>query len=162
MKDYKKTIGKFERDYDKKTVRTLNDLKDSYYDKESVRNILNTKGNIELYKVFIRDFSPIDLGLTVVKSGKIGKEFYFTKGHIHKNREPEFYILLDGIGELFLQKGKKSKTIKLKRGEISLIPVGWAHRLINIGSNKLKVLTIYHQNSKPDYSVIFKKRFFGK
>jgi len=29
------------------------------------------------------------------------------------------------------------KTIKLKKGEITLIPEGFAHRLINIGKNKL-------------------------
>ena len=59
-----------------------------------------------------------------------------------------------------VQKNNKQKTIKLKKEEITLIPEDYVHRLINIGNKKLKVLTIYHENSKPDYNIRFKKKFF--
>ena len=62
------------------------------------------------------------------------------------------------MGSLVLQKADKSKEVKLKKGKIALIPEGWAHRLTNTGRKKLKVLTIYHVNSKPDYNLKFKKR----
>ncbi|MCH7850755.1 MAG: hypothetical protein IH845_03885 [Nanoarchaeota archaeon] len=55
------------------------------------------------------------MGLTVINPGVIKNEFYFTKGHIHKKLTPEFYILLDGKGELLIQKAKKSKKIKLEK-----------------------------------------------
>tara|TARA_Y100000310_G_scaffold91480_2_gene88858 strand:+ start:12342 stop:12833 length:492 start_codon:yes stop_codon:yes gene_type:complete len=160
--DYSKTIKKFEKGFEKKTTRKLKDVVGFFKDKKEVEKILKT-GNPILYEVFIKEFPPINLGLTVINSGTVGKEYYFTKGHIHKKKTPEFYILLDGKGELLLRKRSgKRKIIHLKKGEVALIEKGYAHRLVNIGRKKLKVLTIYHEDSKPDYSVIFKKRFFKR
>ena len=161
MTNYTSTIRKFEKNYDKKSVRKLSDMIGFFKDNKGVVDILKKKDPI-LYTVFIKEFSPIDLGLTVINPGAIRKEFYFTKGHVHKNRTPEFYILLEGSGNLLIQKGKTSKTIKLKKGEIALIPKSYAHRIINTGNKKLKVLTIYHEASKPSYKIKFKKRFFRR
>ena len=61
-----------------------------------------------------------------------------------------------------MQKQSNIKVIDLKKVEIVLIPIGYAHRLINTGNKKLKVLTIYDQESKPDYNIKFKKRFFRR
>ena len=159
-KNYKKTIRNFEKNYEKKSARKLSDMKGFFKDKNAVKKVLSKKDPI-LYNVFIKEFSPINLGLTVINPGAVGKEFYFTKGHVHKKKTPEFYILLEGTGKLLIQKNKP-KTIKLERGKIALIPKGYAHRLINTGRKKLKVLTVYHEDSKPDYSVKFKKRFLKK
>ena len=161
MTNYTSTIRKFEKNYDKKSVRKLSDMIGFFKDNKGVVDILKKKDPI-LYTVFIKEFSPIDLGLTVINPGAIRKEFYFTKGHVHRKKTPEFYILLEGSGNLLLQKGKNSKTIKLKKGEIALIPKGFSHRLVNTGNKKLKVLTIYHEASKPSYRVKFKKRFFRR
>jgi len=153
--NYKKTIRDFEKNYDKKKVARLKDFEESFLEVEK------EKRNEVIYEVFVKKFSPINLGLTVVNPGTIGKEFYMTHGHVHKKLIPEFYILLEGKGVLLIQKGKP-KTIELKKGEIKLIPIGYAHRLINTGKKKLKVLTIYHEDSRPSYNVKFKKRFFRK
>ena len=85
-----------------------------------------------------------------------------TNGHIHTKNAPEFYILYDGSGKLILQKGKKGKgkVVVLKKGKITYIPKGYAHRLANTGRKKMKVLTIYHEQTKADYDVRFKKRSF--
>ena len=160
MKTYKKTIRNFEKDFEKKSVRKLSGLKNNFLHKEEVQKILKRKDPI-VYEVFIKDFPPISLGLTVINPGSIKKEFYFTAGHIHKGKTPEFYILLEGKASLLIQRGK-SKTIDMKKGKIALIPEGYAHRLVNTGNKKLKVLTIYHEDSKPSYNVKFKKRFFRK
>lgn len=158
--DYKKTIQKFEKKFDKKSTRKLSDMSKFFKDQKEVQKILNKK-DLVLYEVFIREFSPIMLGLTVINPGTIGKELYFTKGHVHKKLTPEFYILLEGSGKLLIQKkNSKPKTIKMKKGEIVLIPEKYAHRLVNVGKTKLKVLTIYHEDSKPDYKIKFLKRFF--
>ena len=160
MKNYQKTIKKFEKGYEKKSVRKLSDMKGFFKDEKAFEEILKKK-DPELYSVFIKEFSPMMMGLTVINPGVVSREFYFTKGHVHKKLTPEFYILLEGKGELLIQKNKP-KVIRLKLGEIALIPERYAHRLINTGKKKLKVLTIYHEDSKPDYKVKFKKRFFKK
>jgi len=162
MPNYKKTINKFERKPEEKGTRKLKDIENRFVDKEEVKKILEDKGNLEIYEMYTKTFSPIKLTLTVVNPGTIDREFYLTKGHIHKNKTPEFYILLEGKGSLVLQKAGKSKEVKLKKGKIALIPEGYAHRLANTGNKKLKVLTIYHENSKPDYHLRFKKRVYKK
>lgn len=160
MANYTSTIRKFERGYEKKSTRKLKDLKAYFSGKEEVQKILKKKNPV-IYEIFIKEFPPMDLGLTVIRPGAIKKEFYFTKGHVHRKQTPEFYILLEGRGKLLIRKGK-SKAIELKKGEIALIPKLYAHRLINTGNKKLKVLTIYHEASKPDYKIKFKKRFFKR
>ena len=162
MPNYKKTISKFEKNYENKGTRKLEDIENRFVDKEEVEEILKDEGNLEIYKTFTKTFSPIKLTLTVVNPGTVDREFYLTKGHVHKNKTPEFYILLEGKGSLILQKAGKPKEIKLKIGKIALIPEGFAHRLVNTGNKKLKVLTIYHEDSHPDYHIKFKKRVFKK
>lgn len=160
MSTYKKTIRKFEK-WGEKSTRTLKDIPNAFKDEKAFHETLK-KGNIPIYNMLTKNYSPIKLTLTEVYPGTIGKEYYFTKGHVHTKRTPEFYILLEGSGRLLLQKNNKPETISLKLGEITLIPKGYAHRVINIGKGKLKVLTIYHEDSKPSYNVKFKKRFFKK
>jgi len=162
MKNYNKTIREFEKKYDKKSTRKLKDLVGFFKDNKEAENILKKKNPI-VYEVFIKEFPPINLGLTVINQGNIKGEYFFTKGHIHKRKIPELYILLEGKGDLLLQsKRGKPHVTHLKKGKIALIPEGCAHRIANIGRKKLKVLTIYHEDSKPDYSVVFKKRFMKR
>ena len=158
ISNYKKTIRYFEKQ--KGEARKLKDVVNWYSDKEAVEKELNKNPNKIVYETFTDEFTPINLTLTVIHPGVVGKEYYMTKGHIHRKKTPEFYILLDGKGKLLIQKQSKTKVIDLKKGEIALIPVGYAHRLVNTGRTKLKVLTIYDQESKPDYEIKFKKRFF--
>ncbi len=153
--NYKKTVKIFE-EYGEKETRKLKDLKGIF------RERISDDGNKKVYETYTKKFSPINLTLTEIEPGNVNGEFFLTKGHIHKNRTPEFYVLLEGKGLLLLQKGNKIKEIKLKIGKINLISEGYAHRLINQGNTKLKVLTIYHENSKPNYNVKFKRRFFKK
>lgn len=157
VKSYKKTISEFEKR--KSKARKLKDVSEWYSDKEAVKKELKKNKNKIVYETFTKSYSPVELTLTVIHPGSVGKEFYMTKGHVHKKKVPEFYVLLEGNGALYLQKGIKKKTVKMKKGEITLIPEGYAHRLVNVGKTKLKVLTIYHEDSKPDYNVKFKKRF---
>ncbi len=152
----KNTIKNFEKNFDRRIEVKLENMKNSF------KNISNIEENPIIYEVFIKKYSPINLGLTVLNSGTINGEYYMTRGHIHKKSTPEFYILLEGKGILFLQNRDKTKTIKLKKNKITLIPESYAHRLINAGNEKLKTLTIYDETSMPNYKVGFKKRFFRK
>ena len=158
ISDYKKTIRKFEKL--KSKSRKLKDVIPWYSDKKVFEKELKKNKNKVIYETFTDKFSPINLTLTVVHPGTVGKEYYMTKGHIHRKKVPEFYISLEGKGKLLMQRQSKVKVIDLKKGEIALIPVGYGHRLINTGNKKLKVLTIYDQESKPDYHIKFKRRFF--
>lgn len=153
--NYQKTIRDFEKNYDKKYVVRLKELKNIFKEKSAEDE------NKIVYEVFRKKLSPMGLALTVINPGTVKDEFFMTKGHIHRKKTPEMYILLEGKGILLLQKNVP-QVINLKKGEITLVPENYAHRLVNTGDKKLKVLNIYDENSKPDYNVKFKKRFFGK
>jgi len=160
ISNYEKTIKEFEKH--KSKARRLKDVVKWYSDKKAIAEELKKNKNKVIYETFTDKFSPINLTLTVISPGTIGKEYYMTKGHIHRKKVPEFYILLEGKGKLLMQKQSNVKVINLKKGEITLIPIGYSHRLINTGNKKFKVLTIYDQESKPDYHIKFKKRFMKK
>lgn len=155
-----KKIKNLEKKHSKEIIRTLKDLKHMYYDQNTVKKILK-KQNPEIYKVFIKKMKGLNLGLTVMNPGTIGREYYFTKGHIHKKKSKESYILVEGKGKLILQ-NKKSMIITLKKGKHTIVPEDYAHRLVNIGNKKLKVLTIYKTDSGHKYNIKFKKRLFKK
>jgi len=152
---YQETIKDFEKNYDERKTKTLKAMQKYYLKTDLLKN------NNVIYEVFIKKLSPINLALTVINPGSVDKEYYMTSGHIHLKKTPEFYILLDGKGILLVQKDKL-KIVNLKKGEIAFIPEGYAHRLINNGKQKLKVLTIYHEDSRPNYNIKFNKRFFKK
>ena len=160
IRNYLKTIRKFEKHESRK--RRFKDVAKWYSDKKAVEKELKKNRNKVIYETFTVEDSPMDLTLTVIHPGVVGKEYYMTKGHIHGANNPEFYILLEGNGKLLIQSRSEVKVITLKKGKITLIPKGYAHRLINPGRKKLKVLTIYSENSRPNYNVKFKKRFFRK
>ena len=160
IRNYLKTIRKFEKHKSRK--RRFKDVAKWYSDKKAVEKELKKNKNNVIYKTFTEKDSPMDLTLTVIHPGVVGKEYYMTKGHIHGANNPEFYILLEGNGKLLIQSRSEVKVITLKKGKITLIPKGYAHRLVNVGRKKLKVLTIYSENSRPNYNVKFKKRFFRK
>jgi len=157
----KKLVKSLRRNYDKKVVRTLKDMKKYFLDKDEVKKILKKKNSI-IYTVFIKKLELNKMiGLTVINPGSIGKEYYFTKGHKHKKPLSEIYILLNGKGDLILQ-NKKSKVVCLKRGEKIIVPGKSAHRLVNIGKKKLEVVSIYNKNAGHDYNVKFKRRVLKK
>ncbi|GBE20574.1 glucose-6-phosphate isomerase [archaeon BMS3Abin17] len=141
------------KEYEKKTVRKLNDMKDRF------KNTKGVRGNPLLYTVYINDFRTYETGLTVIEPGTINKEFYMTKGHRHKKPSREIYIPLSGKGKLLLQ-GAKAKLISMKKGEVYIIPKNQGHRLINTGNKRFEILTIYSKDTGHDYNFKFKKRVF--
>ena len=143
------------RNFDRKVVRKFKDMSDRY------KNIEGVKGNPLIYTVYIIDFDCFESGLTVLEPGTVNGEFYITKGHKHKKPTKEIYILLSGKGKLLIQ-GKTAQVFELKKGKTYVLPKNKGHRLINIGSKKLEVLTIYEKKAGHNYNFKFTKRVFKK
>ena len=133
--------------YDKKIVRKYRDMKERFK--------FEIKGNPIIYMVYIKDFKSFETGLTVIESGKVGEEYFMTKGHRHKNPVEEIYILIEGRGKLLIKEKNKVKKINMRKGKIYFIPSKSGHRLINVGKNCLEVFTIYSKNGGHDYGFKF-------
>ncbi|MFW5847086.1 MAG: glucose-6-phosphate isomerase family protein [Nanoarchaeota archaeon] len=167
-KEYKKIANQLRKNYDEKVVRTLKDMRTRYHDQKEVKKILKKKNPV-IYRVYIgssriKTARNLRVGLTVLNSGCIGKEYYMTKGHEHKKKIPEKYILIQGKGKLILQRNsnKNNKTIikNLKKNKIYEIPGDAAHRIVNTGNKKLEVLSFYDKRAGHSYKIEFKERLF--
>ena len=158
MGDFTKTINVIEKYSSKSKTKKIKNVLKWYKDP----NVKDSEKNKIVYQVFVKEFLPLNIALTVINPGNVNGEYFMTKGHIHKSPKEEFYVMLEGRGILLLQKGSKSRVIHLKKGELVLIEKWYAHRLINTGNKKLEVLTVYHEGSNPSYNIKFKKRFFKK
>ena len=142
------------RNYEKKVVRKLSDMKDKYKNPD-------VKGNPLIYTVYVKDFGTFEVGLTVMEPGTINKEFYMTKGHRHKKARKEIYVLTKGKGKLLVQ-GAKAQVFNMKKDKLYFIPPKAGHRAINTGKGKMEFLSFYAKDAGHDYNFEFKKRLFRK
>ncbi len=148
----------------KKLVRKLSDMKDFYKSQKEVLKILE-KRNPVIYEVYETRHSDKNGDLcyttTIIYPGKIGKEYFMTKGHFHKNKNSaEVYFGLSGRGKsLLMDKKGNKKTVEIKKDKIVYIPPDFAHRTVNTGKQKLRFLSVYPSDAGHDYEAIRKNGF---
>jgi glucose-6-phosphate isomerase len=101
----------------------------------------------------------LHIGIGRVMPGKIGNEYYLTRGHLHSWREAaEIYIGLSGSG-LMLLEGEQTSSVALTQHSIVYVPGHTAHRTVNTGSSPLVYLGIYPAKAGHDYAAIAKDNF---
>ena len=150
--------------FTKKIVRKLSDMKDFYYDKSAVKEILMRSDPI-IYEVYAYETEKQDGNLsfatTILYPGKIGREFYMTKGHFHEKEDrAEVYVGLSGTGlMLIMDKNGETKIVKIEPNSVIYVPPYHAHRAVNIGDKPLIFLAIYPSDAGHNYGDIKLKGF---
>ena len=93
--------------------------------------------------------------------GKVGAEYHLTRGHLHAWREAaEIYIGLTGNGLMLLEgEGGADAAVPLTANSIVYVPGHTAHRTVNIGTEPLRYLGIYHAKAGHDYAAIAQNNF---
>lgn len=94
--------------------------------------------------------------------GRIGDEYYMTKGHLHAWREAaEIYIGLSGHGVMLLEDeaSGESRMAPLRPNQAVYVPGRTAHRTMNTGQAPLTYLGIYPAKAGHDYGAIARKNF---
>ncbi len=147
--------------------RTLGSLRGQFADEAAYQAAL-AREDTPLYEVYemVRPNLPGELlfGLTVLHPGKVGGEYYMTKGHFHAVLETaEIYTTLQGRGMLVMENPDgNSAVMEFLPGRTLYIPPQWAHRSVNTGSQDLVFSYIYPAHSGHDYGTIeqhgFRKR----
>lgn len=96
------------------------------------------------------------VGTTHLNPGRVGDEFYMTRGHFHQRREQgEVYIGLRGTGLLLLQDEQgKARLEQVSAGSVHIIPGATAHRLINTGIEVLSALAVWPTIAGHDYAAL--------
>ena len=142
-------------------IRKLSDMVDVFQDKEAAKEAL--KENPLIYK-FYNVQIPEENGhlqhcISIISPGRIGNEYYMTKGHFHKIKDTaEIYLTLKGRGKLVMQTPEqKSRILDMEEGSVSYIPPCWAHKTVNIGNEPLIFFGVYRGDAGHNYGTIEKK-----
>jgi len=124
------------------------------------------KGDFVLYEVYEnnRPEIPGELvhGISIVHPGKVGDEYFMTKGHFHAVLETaEIYYCLQGTGIMVMQTPEGEWAIEaLCPGKVLYVPPRWAHRSVNTSQKEdLVTFFVYPAHAGQDYSTVEKRRF---
>jgi glucose-6-phosphate isomerase len=149
------------------SVKTIADLKNLFEDEASRSKMEQTK---IAYRV---EFYPSDeagtsgglfFGTSYLEPGKVGNEYFMTKGHFHAERDTaEFYWCIKGSGVLLLMdENRNCKAEYLKPGSLHYINRRIAHRVCNIGEETLAFGACWPSNAGHDYDSILEKGFSAR
>lgn len=145
--------------------RYLSDLKGYFLDDHAYDAQLS-QHNPLIYEVTALSWhdgrADLVCGFGKLMPGKIGDEYYLTKGHYHTRREAaEIYIGLSGTGYMLLEdeKTEDSQWLVLKAGSIVYVPGYTAHRTVNTGDIPLTYLGINVADAGHDYGSIATRNF---
>lgn len=95
-------------------------------------------------------------GVTRMAPGKVGDEFFITRGHIHKQPDrPEIYYGRKGRGLMLMESPEgEVRIIPVDEHSVCYVPPYWIHRSVNIGDDDLVMLFCYPADSGQDYEII--------
>lgn len=95
-------------------------------------------------------------GTTFMEPGKIGDEYFVTRGHIHAlGNRPETYTGESGSGLMLMESPEgETRILEIAPRVLVYVPPMWIHRSINIGSTPLVMSFCYPSDSGQDYEII--------
>jgi len=150
--------------YDTHSVRRLSSMADYYLDQAAFEALL-AQDDLILYEVYGIDRPAVSgeliSGITVLHAGKVGQEYFMTKGHFHAVLETgEIYYALRGTGMMVMETPEGECSVEpFAAGQVVYVPPCWAHRTINTGNNDLLFFWVCPAAAGHDYGTIAKHGF---
>lgn len=152
-------------EYDSHIVRRLSSLQGQFLNQAAYRSMLVEEDAL-IYEVFEikRPEIPGELlyGLSVVHPGKVGDEYFMTKGHFHSVLDTtEVYYCLRGAGFMVMETPEGDWAVEpLRPNSVLYVPPRWAHRSVNASCHEdLVTFFVYPANAGHDYGSIEKSGF---
>jgi glucose-6-phosphate isomerase len=146
--------------YDNYIARHLSKMAGQYLDQEAYGRMLEEE-DVLLYEVYElrRPEKAGELlhGISVIHPGKVGDEYFMTKGHFHEVLETaEIYFTLQGRGYMVMETPEGDWAVEeLVEGGILYVPPRWAHRSVNIHQGEdLVMFFAYPGNAGHNYATI--------
>ena len=141
-------------------TRPLSSLRGMFADNEALEDILMQEDTV-VYEVFEIKRPEVEgelaLGVSVVHPGKVGAEFFMTKGHYHNVLETaEVYYCLQGEGFMVMDTPEGDTSVAaLLPGTVLYVPPRWAHRSVCTSrQGDLVTLFVYPGHAGHDYGTI--------
>ncbi|MEN6364097.1 MAG: glucose-6-phosphate isomerase family protein [Rectinema sp.] len=153
------------------TVRRASDMRGHYADTEAFDRLV-ASGDPVHYEVFEvpvpEEYGHLMYCISKLLPGKVGAEYFMTKGHYHTVRQTgEIYLCLRGQGFMLMKTDDgKFHAEPMERGKMVYVPPYWAHRSVNTGSEALISFCVYNAEAGHNYGDIetegFLKRVFDR
>lgn len=150
--------------HDRTNIRRLSDMKGMFLDPEAEQRILE-KENPIIYsfseKVLPEENGHLQLATTTIHPGRIGEEYFMTKGHYHRRPDTsEVYLGLEGEGYLLVQTEKgEFESLPIHPGTVAYIPPYWGHRMVNTGLKPFVFFAVYPGDAGHNYGDIERTGF---
>jgi len=150
-----------------RTVRTAADMRGHYHDSRALEDLISS-GNPTHYEVFEslppEEYGHIFFCLSKLQPGKVGDEYFMTKGHYHTVVQTgELYLCLRGKGFLLMKTEDGQLAAKpFYRGAMVYVPPYWAHRSVNTGNEPLVSFCSYNAEAGHNYGDIEKQGFLKR
>jgi glucose-6-phosphate isomerase, archaeal len=145
--------------------RWLSQLADCFADELEYQMLL-TQGDQLVYGVTNLDMASgegqLHYGLGILQPGKVGREYFMTRGHLHAWRPAaEVYICLQGEGMMILEHETETivNVLPFSANSVLYVPGYTAHRTINIGNQPLVYWGVFSSEAGHDYEAIRGRNF---
>ena len=148
----------------KTTKRTLSQMKKMFCDREAAEKLLETEDPLiyEFHELGCPERAgDLAFGTTILYPGRVGSEYYMTKGHFHTVLETaEVYYTLDGEGFMVLEDPSgDTMELELSKGQAVYVPRSYAHRTVNTGEKPLILFYTFAADAGHDYGTIETKGY---
>jgi glucose-6-phosphate isomerase, archaeal len=140
--------------------RRLSALKGQFLDQVVYEKMLSEDDRLvyEVYEIHRPEIEgELLMGISIVHPGKIGQEFYMTKGHFHTVLDTaEAYYCLHGEGFMVMETPEGETSVEpLSPGKVLYVPPRWAHRSVCTSRQEdLVTFFVYPGNAGHDYGTI--------
>jgi glucose-6-phosphate isomerase len=145
--------------------RWLSQLADCFADRPAYQAML-AQGDQFVYGVTNLDMASgegqLHYGLGILRPGKVGSEYFMTKGHLHAWRPAaEVYICLQGQGMMILEHETEAiaNVLPFSANSVVYVPGHTAHRTVNVGDGPLVYWGVLSSEAGHDYEAIRERNF---
>ena len=146
----------------KVSQRNLSYMKGMFHDEKAYADML-AKGDVKIYDFFELGIpekeGELACGTSIVYPGKVGDEYFMTKGHFHTILDTaEVYYCLNGHGYMLMESPEGDwEVAEMRPGDAVYVPGRYAHRSINVSSTEvLRTFFVFRADAGHDYGTIEK------
>ena len=146
------------------TKRLLSQMRGMYADEAAFEKLLQKNDPLvyEFHEMAAPEHAgDMAAGTSILYPGKVGKEYYMTKGHFHMILDTaEVYYCLAGRGYMLTENSSGEWAAhELYPGAMVYVPKGYAHRSINTGDTALVTFFAFRADAGHDYGTIEDRGF---
>ncbi len=144
--------------------RNVSSMRGMYMDEAATEELIKNADPLvyEFYEMGAPETEgDLAFGSSITYPGKVGNEYFMTKGHFHTILETgEMYYCISGEGYMLLENPEGDWSAqKLSPGMAVYVPPRYAHRSINTGNVPMVTIFCFRGDAGHDYGTIETKGY---